>query len=194
MRSGTHCQLRPWLRSATPICNSSSIIARGALYSQRKCILNGFCNFRIGQHDGERLPGFGYLIGQLRATVITRSHVEAYLHLRRTTPSDKTGKPIGDKALRHIIVAVKACWNWAADSTDDGGGGILPGDPRPLRKLPRGFVQPKDLSEADLPTAEEIEILFRWAPVDPSKLPCRNGLLEKPRAGRILHCGQPHVR
>ena len=61
---------------------------------------------------------------------------------------------------------MKACWNWAADSVEDGGG-LIEEDHRPLAKLPRGFVAPKDLTEADLPTDEEIEILFRWGAVEP---------------------------
>jgi integrase len=73
------------------------------------------------------------------------------------------------------VIAVKACWNWAADPIEDGGGGLLPAEHRPFRKLPRGFVQPKDLSEADLPTHDEIKILFRWAPVEPTKLPAGTG-------------------
>jgi hypothetical protein len=165
--------------SVVEICNAHLQFVQDnrsdALYKQRKCILNGFCNYRVCQQNGEALPGRGYLVGQLRARIVTRSHVEAYLHHRRTTPSAKTGKPLGDKGLRHIVIAVKACWNWAADSAEDGGGGLLPDEPRPLRKLPRGFVQPKDLSEADLPTAEEIDILLRWAPVEPAKIPAGTG-------------------
>lgn len=161
--------------SVAEICNAHLHFVQNnrsdALYKQRKCILNGFCNYQIGQCNDETLIGCGHLIGQLRARSITRAHVEAYLHYRRTTSSKMTGKPLGDKGLRHIVVAVKACWNWAASSIDDGGGGLLPDEPRPLSKLPRGFVQPKDLSEADLPTAKEIDVLFHWALVDPGKIP-----------------------
>ncbi len=171
-------------RSVAEVCDAHLQFVQDnrsdALYKQRKCILNGFCNFRVGHHNGETLPGCGYLIGQLRARMVTRSHVEAYLHHRRTTPSDKTGKPLGDKGLRHIVIAVKACWNWAADSVEDGGGGLLPDEPRPLRKLPRGFVKPKDLSEADLPSDEELGVLFRWAPIDPSKVPVGHRPLAEP--------------
>jgi integrase len=141
------------------------------LFSQRKCLLNGLCNYRVGDHEAIRLPGAGLLIGELRADRLVRAHIEAYLEHRRTTPSSWTGKPFGDKALRHVVVAVKAAWNWAADPLDDGGGGLLPPDHRPFRKLPRGFVQPKDLSENELPTDEEIASLRRWCPVDPDTLP-----------------------
>ncbi|TWU00500.1 Phage integrase family protein [Botrimarina colliarenosi] len=142
-----------------------------SLFHQRKSLLNGFCNFRIGEHNSARLPGAGLLVGELRAVKIVRAHVEAYLEHCRTTPSKKTGKPFGDKALRHIVVALKATWNWAADSTEDGGGELLPPDHRPLRKLPRGYVQPKDLSEIDLPTDTEIASLRRWCRVEPVLLP-----------------------
>jgi integrase len=165
--------------SVVEICNAHLQFAKDnrsdALYKQRKSILTGFCNFRVGNHYGERLTGHGHLVGQLRAKIITRAHVEAYLQFKRNTPTAKTGRPLGEQALRHIVIAVKACWNWAADAVQDGGGGLLPADQRPLSKLPRGFVQPKDLTEADLPTDEEIEILFRWAAVEPSKLPAGTG-------------------
>jgi hypothetical protein len=62
--------------------------------------------------------------------------------------------PLGDKGLRHIVIAVKVCWNWAADSIEDGGG-LLAADCRPLRKLQRGFVKPKDRSEEELPTPRD---------------------------------------
>jgi len=150
-----------------------------ALYKQRKCLLNAFCNYQVGEYKEQKLPGSGYLVGQLRAKVVKRIHVEAYLQHRRITPSKKTGNPLGDKGLRAIVVALKATWNWAADEVEDSGGGLLPPDHRPLRKLPRGYVQPKDLSEADLPSDEEIHILNRWCLVDPSKLPAGRGKWRK---------------
>lgn len=141
------------------------------LFRQRKSLLNGLCNFRIDERNGARLPGYGLLVGELRADKLVRGHIEAYLEYCRTTPSKRTGKPFGDKALRHIVVAVKATWNWAADPEEDGGAGLLAPDHRPFRKLPRGFVQPKDLSEADLPTDEEIATLRRWSLIDPGLVP-----------------------
>lgn len=166
-------------RSVAEVCDSHlqwvKLQRSDALYKQRKCLLNAFCNYRVGEFGGEKLPGAGRIIGQLRAKIITRRHVEAYLQHRRTTNSVKTGKPLGDKGLRSIVVALKATWNWAADELEDGGGGLLPPDHRPLRKLPRGYVAPKDLTEADLPTDEEIETLMRWSSVDPSKLSAGTG-------------------
>ena len=114
---------------------------------------------------------------------MSRSHVEQYLQHRRETPSEKTGQPVGDKMLRGIVVAIKACWNWAADEPVDGGGGLLLLGHRPLQKLPRGYVAPKDLSEVDLPTDAEIEILHRWAPVDLSKTRGEDGKYH----GQVAH-------
>ena len=68
-------------------------------------------------------------------------------------------------------MAIEATWNWAADPEEDGGGALLAPDHRPFRKLPRGFVQPKDLSEADLPTDKEIATLRRWSVIDPDLVP-----------------------
>jgi integrase len=141
-----------------------------ALLSQRTSVLNHWCNHVVDLFDGQRLPGHGKLIGRLRATVITRAHVEQYLQHRRENPSEHTGRPLGDKGQRAIVIAVKACWNWAADETIDGGGGLLPPEHRPLAKLSRGFVAPKDLTEADLATDAEVEVLFRWAAVEPTKV------------------------
>ncbi len=146
-----------------------------ALYKQRKCLLNGLCNHVVDLYRDRQLAGHGQKLGMLRSERLSRSHVEQYLQTRRETPSKKTGKPVGDKMLRGIVVSVKACWNWAADEAEDGGGGLLVPGHRPLRKLPRGFVAPKDLSEIDLPTDEEIEILHRWAAVDLSKERGSNG-------------------
>jgi integrase len=68
------------------------------------------------------------------------------------------------------VIALKACWNWAAVEVADGGAGLLPPDHYPLAKLSRGFVAPKDLTEADLPTDVEIETLLRWAAVEPTQV------------------------
>jgi len=141
-----------------------------ALYRQRKSLLNQLCNHCVGDWNQQRLPGKGELVGKLRGTVLARGHVDQYLDHRRSMPSRQTGKPLGDKARRAVVIAIKACWNWAANTADDGGGGLLPEDHRPLAKLPRGYIQPKDLSEADLPTDEEIEIIHRWSAVDLSKV------------------------
>jgi integrase len=101
--------------------------------------------------------------------------VEEYLEHRRTTPCKRTGKPLGDKSLRAIVIALKACWNWAAESLEDGGGGILPPNHQPLKKVSRGYVELKDLTEADLPTDEEIEILLRWSTVELSRVRAGTG-------------------
>jgi integrase len=73
------------------------------------------------------------------------------------------------------VIALKACWNWAAGEVADGGAGVLPSDHYPLAKLSRGFVAPKDLTEADLPTDAEIETLFRWAGVEPTQVLVEGG-------------------
>jgi integrase len=146
-----------------------------ALYRQRKCLLNQWCNHRVGELAGRRLPGHGEQVGRLRAHAITRQHVEEYLEYRGHTLCKQTGKPLGDKARRAIVIAVKACWNWAANTIEDGGGGLLSEDHRPLKKLPRGFVQLKDLTEDDLPTDQEIETLLRWATVDLSRIRAGTG-------------------
>lgn len=141
-----------------------------ALLRQRASILNHWCNHVVDCHGGQRLVGHGKTIGRLRATVITRAHVEQYLQHRCTTPSQHTGRPLGDKGRRAIVIALKACWNWAACSVADSGAGLLPADHFPLAKLARGCVAPKDLTEADLPTDNEIETLFRWAAVEPTQV------------------------
>jgi integrase len=146
-----------------------------ALLKQRKSILNFWCNHIVNTWNDEQLIGHGKKIGLLRADAITRRHVEQFLHHRCTTPSKRTKKPLGDKARRAIVIALKKTWNWAADSVEDGGGALFPATHRPLAKLSRGFIQPKDLTEADLPTDTEIEILQRWAKVDPTKIKAGRG-------------------
>lgn len=59
-------------------------------------------------------------VGRLAAEAITRAHVEQYLHHRCTPPSESTGKMLGDKARRAHIIALKATWNWGADTDEDG--------------------------------------------------------------------------
>jgi integrase len=154
-----------WVRSARSV----------ALLQQRASILNHWCNHVVGLSCGKRLPGHGKQIGRLRATVITRAHVEQYLDYRRRTPSKQTGRPPGDHSLRGIVIALKACWNWAADNAADGGGGIFSPQHRPLAKLSRGSIAPQDLSESDLPTTDEIQTLFRWAAVEPSRMRAGRG-------------------
>lgn len=146
-----------------------------ALYSQRKCLLNHWCNHRVGELAGRRLAGHGQQIGRLRAHIINRQHAEEYLDHRRTTPCKRTGEPLGDKSQRAIVIALKACWNWAAGSLEDNGGGLLPPNHQPLKKLSRGYVELTDLTEADLPTDQEIEILLRWATVDLSRVRAGKG-------------------
>jgi hypothetical protein len=107
------------------------------------------------------LMGQGHSVGyNIRTSLISRRHVEDYL-LARAAPSTPRG-PIGDKTRRAIVIALKACWNWAADDLEDGGGGYFEEEHRPQAKLGRGLVSPKDFTEADLPTDAEIEILNRW--------------------------------
>lgn len=139
-----------------------------ALYRQRRSVLENFCNHVVGEYQDEKIPGYGKSIASLRATCLMRSHLEQYLEHRSTTPSNQTGRPLGDKSLRAIVISCKACWNWAAESREDGGGGFLAEDHRPLAKLPRGYVAPKDLSEIELPSDEEIESLLLWSAVEPS--------------------------
>lgn len=139
-----------------------------ALFKQRRSFLNHWCRHKVDELRSQRLPGHGKMVGYLRATVVSRGHVEEYLTSRRTQPSERTGRPLSDKGIRAVIVALKACWNWAADSVEDGGGGFFEDSHRPFAKLSRGYVAPKDLSEADLPTPEEIECLFRWAAIEPT--------------------------
>jgi hypothetical protein len=144
-----------------------------ALFRQRRSLLRKFCHHLVGSGGVTQLAGQGAALGYLRASLLTRGHVEDYLQFRtsETTSSD----PIADKTRRAIVIALKACWNWVATAVDDGGGGLLPDEHRPLAKLSRGHVAPKDLTEADLPTDGEIEILFRWALVDVSRIRDANG-------------------
>ncbi len=143
-----------------------------ALFRQRRSLLRGFCEFIVGGGGIAGLDGQGEPMGHLRASLITRRHVEDYIAFRT---SQECQRPLGDKAVRAVIIALKATWNWAADSTEDGGGGFFPAEHRPLARMSRGFVQPKDLTEVDLPTDQEIEILFRWAMVDVSKVRAGTG-------------------
>jgi len=175
--------------SVAEVCDAHLVWAKEerseSLFGQRRSILEHFSSHRIEAFRDEELTGHGKQIAMLRATDLKRRHVEQYLQHRATTPSKKTGKPVGDKSLRHIAVALKACWNWAADSIEDGGGGLLPEDHRPLAKLPRGYVSPKDLTEADLPTDEEVKALLKWAAVEPSQLQIKRGVW-RPREGEEL--------
>jgi hypothetical protein len=178
LKRPSRCQELP-SRSVAEICDAHLDWVKkhrsGALFRQRKSLLNQFCNHRVSSSAGERLPGHGELIGRIRAASVTRQHVDDYLDHRRQSPCLRTGLPLGDKSLRAIVIAVKACWNWAANPVEDDGGGLLLDDHRPLRKLPRGFVQGKDLTEADLPTDEEVKILSRWATVNVSKVRAGTG-------------------
>jgi integrase len=156
-----------------------------SLFRQRCSILNYWCKHEVEPYNGGRLPGHGKQIGRLRATVITRPHVEQHIQQRATNPSAHTGRPLGDKGQRAIVVAIKACWNWAANTIEDGGGGLLPEDLRPLAKLSRGYVAPKDLTESNLPTDEEIQFLFLWAVVEPTMVRAPHGRWRERRPDEI---------
>lgn len=69
-------------RSVAEVCSHHLEWARKhrsrKLFSQRKCLLNGLCNYAIEEHESIRLTGVGLLIGELRADRLTRAHVEAY--------------------------------------------------------------------------------------------------------------------
>ena len=99
-----------------------------SLYRQRKSLLNQLCKYRIGEWNQKRIPGKGELVVKIRGAVLTRGHVEQYLDHRRSMPSQRTDKPLGDKVRRAAVIAIKACWNWVAHTAADGGGGLLPED------------------------------------------------------------------
>ncbi len=186
LEDGRHQRQLPQL-SVAEVCDAHlkwvQIERSEATFKQRRALLNHWCRYTVAEHRDDRLPGHGKKLGYLRATVVNRRHVEQYLDHRRIEPSERTGRPLSDKALRAIVVALKACWNWAADSIEDGGGGFFEDSHRPLAKLSRGYVAPKDLSEADLPTAEEIETLFRWAIYEPSMIRGEGGNGKPGRGG-----------
>ena len=107
-----------------------------ALFKQRRSFLNHWCRHKVDELRSQRLPGHGKMVGYLRATVVSRGHVEEYLTSRRTQPSERTGRPLSDKGIRAVISSwLKACWNWAADSVEDGGGGFFEDSHRPFAKL-----------------------------------------------------------
>ncbi len=61
----------------------------------------------------------------------------------------------------------------------------MPEDHRPLAKLSRGYVAPKDLTEVDLPTDEEIQFLFLWAVVEPTMVRAPHGRWRERRPDEI---------
>ncbi len=76
-----------------------------SVYQSRKSILRFSCNHLVA---GPELHGVGQQIGELPAEQVRRKHLEEHVEDRRVVPSKLTGKPVGDVALRHIVVVVKA--------------------------------------------------------------------------------------
>lgn len=173
--------------STADVCDQhlDTIPVTDRLYKQRKSILKGFINHRVGRYRGRKLPYHGKKIGTIPAHRLVRAHLEQYLEHVATVPSERTKKPLGPTSLRSIVIAVKRTFNWAADGEEDGGGGLIPDDFRPFAKVPRPFIPPRDLTEADLPTDEETDILIRWGSVDLDKIRDDSGKL-RPR--------KPHER
>jgi len=76
----------------------------------------------------------------MRAAFVTRSNVDDCFEFRGK--NSDSSRPIGDKTQRAIVIAIEACWNWAADSVEDGRQ-LLSENHRPLAKLKRASTRPQ---------------------------------------------------
>lgn len=165
----------PHGHSVREICDKHVAWARRerspALARQRASLLKGLCAHRVGPWAGEPLHGDGELLGDVKAELLGRPHIEQFLG----------AVPRAAASRRASIIAVKAAWNWAARPRKDGGGGLLRDGHSPLARLSRGQLDPHDLTEADLPTAGEIKAIELWGKVEASKVRAGTGRWRKRR-------------
>jgi integrase len=130
-----------------------------ALYKQRKHFLDRWCDFNVAK------GGRSALVRDLPYTQISQENLEEWLdHLLAVGELGMTSRSSAQ-------TAVKACWNWAAKDAK----GPLPRDFRPFLDMPK--IQPpiKELTEDELVTEAEIELLFKWADADLGKVRGENG-------------------
>jgi integrase len=117
-------------------------------YAQYKWALTAFCNYTIKG----TLYGKGQTVGDLPCDRVTLQHAQEFV-----SSYDDPG------SKRHLVICIKACFTWAAQTTDADGGGLMPKTCQPFRYLKRPHVPIKDLTEADLITDVEHHLLVTYS-------------------------------
>ena len=117
-------------------------------YSQYKWVLTAFCNHKTKG----KLYGKGQAIGDLPCDRVTLQHGKEFV-----ASYDDPG------SQRHLVICIKACFTWAAKPTDADGGGLMPETCKPFQYLKRPYVPTKDLSETDLITDAEHQLLVTFS-------------------------------
>jgi integrase len=136
-------------------------------FNHRRSLLQAFCNHIVGKE----FYGGGYQIGDLAADRVNLDHAKEFLD-----------GILDDTTRQGYVVAIKAAFNWAATPKHADGGGLLPENVRPFAYLKRVKLPPKDLTEADLITVQEYELLIKYADYDTGKVRADTGRWRKRNA------------
>jgi integrase len=122
-----------------------------ALYKQRQYLLSKWCDFTIGK-GANRLA-----IADVAAAHVTGDDLLAWKqHLR--------DQGLGQTTIQHALAAVKSCWYWGAAHAH------LPDDFRPFKNVAKIKITPPALTEDQLLTPAERDLLFHWADADLGKI------------------------
>lgn len=101
-------------------------------------------------------------IGAVRAASVTDEQLVAFRSAFKLSKRPKTGKRPSERTVVHHVKAVKCAWSWAASAD---GGYLLPKGTNPFVEIGASF-KTKKMTEADLITEEEIDLLYESAEED----------------------------
>jgi integrase len=121
------------------------------LYKQRQYLLSKWCNFEVGA-------------GANRTAVANVAAVQVSADDMLAWKNDLLAKKLGETTIQHALAAVKSCWYWGARH------GHLPDDFKPFLKVEKLKLTPRAITEEDLMTPEERDLLFQWADADLDKV------------------------
>lgn len=123
-----------------------------ALYLQLQHFLSRWCDFELVQ------GGRQCCVGDMSARAVTADHLLAW-------KAKLYQSGLSERSVQHALSAVKSCWNWGVRH------GHLPQGFRPFATVEKVKMPPQPLTEADLMSEEERDLLFKWADADLGKTP-----------------------
>jgi integrase len=117
------------------------------LYKQRQYLLSKWCDFPVG-NGAKRVA-----VGDVAAVQIKAEDLLAWKdHLQQ--------QGLGETTVQHALAAVKSCWYWAANH------GHLPEGYKPFRTVEKIKITPTAITEDDLLSSQERDLLFAGADAD----------------------------
>jgi len=128
-----------------------------ALYKQRKYFLDRWCDFEVRQ--GSR----SVLLRDLPYNRVGKDVLIAW--------KDHLLQSVGKSTVSSAVRAIKATWNWAAQDAT----GPFPEDFAPFARVARVRLDKKALTEVDLLTDAERDLLFAHANADLGKVRGKDG-------------------